>query len=57
MKEESFYSLSRDKSEKYYYERVEDYMIWDVYNELLGYLENLHRQRWAASGSSKKALL
>ena len=39
-----------------HYERVEDYDLEILY-ELLGQQKNLHRQRWAASGSSKKALL
>ena len=39
-----------------HYERVEDYDLEILY-ELLGQQKNLHRQRWAASGRPKKALL
>ena len=39
-----------------HYERVEDYDLEILY-ELLDQQKNLHRQRWAASGRPKKALL
>ena len=39
-----------------HYERVEDHDL-EIFYELLGQQKNLHRQRWSASGSPKKALL